>query len=88
MYLFPSFTELSGGKHMDFPTEKLNLTDKQAAKLCIKQYTKDMCHNLRSWFSFWPFGRLNCLYNLFDLYDVLLFYFLTRLMCELRTALL
>uniref|UniRef100_A0A8C1NPW4 PLA2c domain-containing protein n=1 Tax=Cyprinus carpio TaxID=7962 RepID=A0A8C1NPW4_CYPCA len=46
---------LSGGKHMDFPTEKLNLTDKQAAKLCIKQYTKDMCHNLRSWFSFWPF---------------------------------
>uniref|UniRef100_A0A8C2K9P5 PLA2c domain-containing protein n=1 Tax=Cyprinus carpio TaxID=7962 RepID=A0A8C2K9P5_CYPCA len=42
-------------KHMDFPTEKLNLTDKQAAKLCIKQYTKDMCHNLRSWFSFWPF---------------------------------
>uniref|UniRef100_A0A8C1NRH5 PLA2c domain-containing protein n=1 Tax=Cyprinus carpio TaxID=7962 RepID=A0A8C1NRH5_CYPCA len=56
-----TLNELSGGKHMDFPTEKLNLTDKQAAKLCIKQYTKDMCHNLRSWFSFWPFGRLNCL---------------------------
>uniref|UniRef100_A0A8C1NPX3 PLA2c domain-containing protein n=1 Tax=Cyprinus carpio TaxID=7962 RepID=A0A8C1NPX3_CYPCA len=52
-----TLNELSGGKHMDFPTEKLNLTDKQAAKLCIKQYTKDMCHNLRSWFSFWPFDE-------------------------------
>ncbi len=88
MYMFPSFTELSGGRHqLIFPIKKLNLADKQAAKLYMKQHTEDVCNNLSHRFSFWP-GRLNCLYNLFDLYNLLDFDFLIRLMCELRSALL
>ncbi|XP_050957873.1 cytosolic phospholipase A2 gamma-like [Labeo rohita] len=48
--------DLSGGKHqLIFPTEKLNLADKPAAKLYMKRYTEDVCNNLRLWFSFWPF---------------------------------
>uniref|UniRef100_A0A673H7W8 Cytosolic phospholipase A2 gamma-like n=1 Tax=Sinocyclocheilus rhinocerous TaxID=307959 RepID=A0A673H7W8_9TELE len=40
---------LGGGKKLIFPTEKLNLADKQAAKLYMKQYTEDVCNNLSSW---------------------------------------
>ncbi len=76
MYMFPSFTELGGGKHqLIFPIENLNLADKQAAKLYMKQHTEDVCNNLSHRFSFWPFSRLNYLYNVFDLYNVLHFWF-------------
>ncbi len=72
LYMFPSFTEISGGKRqLIFPIQKLNLADKHAANLYMKQYTEDLCNNLSLQFSFWPFGRLNCQYNLFDLYNVL-----------------
>ncbi|KAI2646741.1 Cytosolic phospholipase A2 gamma [Labeo rohita] len=42
-----SLNELSGGKcQMIFPIEKLNLADKEAAKLYMKQYTEDICKDL------------------------------------------
>ncbi|XP_052454730.1 cytosolic phospholipase A2 gamma-like [Carassius gibelio] len=51
-----TLNELSGGKRqLIFPTEKLNITDKQDATLYMKQYTEDVCNNLSSWFSCWPF---------------------------------
>lgn len=69
--MFPSFAELTGGKSQPiFQMEKLNLADKEAAKLYIKQYTKDVCNYL-SQFSLGPFGRLNCIYNVFDLHIVI-----------------
>ncbi|KAF4107933.1 hypothetical protein G5714_010692 [Onychostoma macrolepis] len=49
--------ELGGGKtQLIFPTEKLNLADKHAAKLYMQHYTKAVCNDLRCWFSFWPFN--------------------------------
>ncbi|XP_058632633.1 cytosolic phospholipase A2 gamma-like isoform X2 [Onychostoma macrolepis] len=49
--------KLGGGKHqLIFPIEKLNLADKQAAKLYMKQHTEDVCNHLSHWFSFWPFN--------------------------------
>ncbi|XP_050957874.1 cytosolic phospholipase A2 gamma-like, partial [Labeo rohita] len=47
--------ELGGGQHeLVFSSEKLNLADKQAAELYMKQYTEDVCNNLNQWNSFWP----------------------------------
>uniref|UniRef100_A0A671L8S1 Cytosolic phospholipase A2 gamma-like n=1 Tax=Sinocyclocheilus anshuiensis TaxID=1608454 RepID=A0A671L8S1_9TELE len=46
---------LAGGKsQLIFPTQKLNLSDKEAAKLYMKQYTEDVCNYL-SQFSLGPF---------------------------------
>ncbi|KAK7172546.1 hypothetical protein R3I93_002611 [Phoxinus phoxinus] len=39
-----------------FPGGKLDVTDKEAAKLYMKQFTLDVCNNLSVRFSFWPFG--------------------------------
>ncbi|XP_016103800.1 cytosolic phospholipase A2 gamma-like [Sinocyclocheilus grahami] len=64
-----TLNELGGGKKLIFSTEKLDLTDKLATKLYMKQYTEDVCNNLSSWFSSCPLSRLNCLNNLFDLYN-------------------
>ncbi|XP_059405380.1 cytosolic phospholipase A2 gamma [Carassius carassius] len=48
--------DLAGGKRqLVFPVQKLNLSDKEAAQLYMKQYTMDVCNYLNSWFSFWPF---------------------------------
>ncbi|XP_059404889.1 cytosolic phospholipase A2 gamma-like isoform X2 [Carassius carassius] len=45
-----TLNEVSGGKRrLIFPTEKLNLADKQTAKLHMKQYTEDVCNNLSLW---------------------------------------
>uniref|UniRef100_A0A671L0Q5 PLA2c domain-containing protein n=1 Tax=Sinocyclocheilus anshuiensis TaxID=1608454 RepID=A0A671L0Q5_9TELE len=41
-----TLNELGGGKKLICTTEKLNLADKQAAKLYMKQYTEDACNNL------------------------------------------
>ncbi len=69
--MFLSFSDLAGGKsQLIFPTQKLNLADKEAAKLYMKQYTEDVCNYL-SQFSLGPFGRLNCLHIVFDLYIVI-----------------
>ncbi|XP_077097930.1 cytosolic phospholipase A2 gamma-like [Siphateles boraxobius] len=38
-----------------FPVEKLDLTDKEAAKLYMKNFTMDVCNNSSVRFSFWPF---------------------------------
>uniref|UniRef100_A0A672RFE3 Cytosolic phospholipase A2 gamma-like n=1 Tax=Sinocyclocheilus grahami TaxID=75366 RepID=A0A672RFE3_SINGR len=47
--------DLAGGKsQLIFPTQKLNLADKEAAKLYMKQYTEDVCNYL-SQFSLGPF---------------------------------
>ncbi len=60
MYMLPSFAELAEGKRqLVFPVLKLNLADEEAAKLYMERYTMDVCNYLNSWFSFWPFGRLN-----------------------------
>uniref|UniRef100_A0A671L3C5 Cytosolic phospholipase A2 gamma-like n=1 Tax=Sinocyclocheilus anshuiensis TaxID=1608454 RepID=A0A671L3C5_9TELE len=54
-----TLNDLAGGKsQLIFPTQKLNLSDKEAAKLYMKQYTEDVCNYL-SQFSLGPFGRLN-----------------------------
>ncbi|XP_051750599.1 cytosolic phospholipase A2 gamma-like isoform X5 [Ctenopharyngodon idella] len=48
--------ELTGGKHhLVFQDKKLNLTDKEAAKQYMKQYTEDVCNDLSHCFCFWPF---------------------------------
>ncbi|XP_058632626.1 cytosolic phospholipase A2 gamma-like isoform X1 [Onychostoma macrolepis] len=48
--------DLTGGnRQLIFPTEKLNVADKEAAKLYMKQYTEDVCNDL-SLFSFGPLG--------------------------------
>ncbi|XP_051750595.1 cytosolic phospholipase A2 gamma-like isoform X3 [Ctenopharyngodon idella] len=48
--------ELTGGEHeLIFQVEKLNLTDKEAAKQYMKQYTEDVCNYVNHYFSFWPF---------------------------------
>ncbi len=66
--MFLSFTDLAGGKHqLIFPTQKLNLADKKAAKLYMKQYTEDVCNHL-SLFSLKHDGKLNHLYNVLDLF--------------------
>ncbi|XP_026099206.1 cytosolic phospholipase A2 gamma-like isoform X2 [Carassius auratus] len=45
-----TLNELSGGKRrVILPTEKLNLADKKAAELHMKQYTEDVCKNLSLW---------------------------------------
>uniref|UniRef100_A0A672SPS4 Cytosolic phospholipase A2 gamma-like n=1 Tax=Sinocyclocheilus grahami TaxID=75366 RepID=A0A672SPS4_SINGR len=41
-----TLNELGGGKKLIFSTEKLDLTDKLATKLYMKQYTEDVCNNL------------------------------------------
>ncbi|XP_067296458.1 cytosolic phospholipase A2 gamma-like isoform X1 [Pseudorasbora parva] len=46
-------TKLSEGKH--FQIRKLNLTDKEAAKQSMEQYTVDVCNDLSLRFSFWSF---------------------------------
>lgn len=49
-----TLNDLAGGKHqLIFPTQKLNLADKEAAKLYMKQYTEDVCNYL-SQFSLGP----------------------------------
>ncbi|XP_067295835.1 cytosolic phospholipase A2 gamma-like [Pseudorasbora parva] len=48
--------ELSGGKN--FHMKKLNLTDKEAAKQSMEQYTVNVCNFLSLIFSFWPFDIL------------------------------
>ncbi|XP_067262633.1 cytosolic phospholipase A2 gamma-like isoform X2 [Chanodichthys erythropterus] len=49
--------ELAGGEgQLIFPVEKLNLTDKEAAKLYMERYTMDVHNSLSSWFGFWPFN--------------------------------
>uniref|UniRef100_A0A673K7Z3 Cytosolic phospholipase A2 gamma-like n=1 Tax=Sinocyclocheilus rhinocerous TaxID=307959 RepID=A0A673K7Z3_9TELE len=54
-----TLNDLAAGKsQLIFPTQKLNLADKEAAKLYMKQYTEDVCNYL-SQFSLGPFGRLN-----------------------------
>ncbi len=69
--MFLSFTDLAGGKsQLIFPTQKLNLADKAAAKLYMKQYTEDVSNYL-SQFNLGFDGKLNCLYNVFDLYIVI-----------------
>lgn len=84
--MFPSVAELTGGKqHLIFPIEKLDLADKEAARLYMNQYTEDVCNDLSLWFRFWPFGRLNHLYNVNLQFT---FNFLIGLICELRSILL
>ncbi|XP_048042714.1 cytosolic phospholipase A2 gamma-like isoform X1 [Megalobrama amblycephala] len=47
--------KLTGGKNqLIFQEEKLNLTDKEAAKRYMKQYTEDVCNDLNHCFRFWP----------------------------------
>ncbi|XP_050959708.1 cytosolic phospholipase A2 gamma-like isoform X2 [Labeo rohita] len=42
-----TLTELAGDKHhMIFPGEKLNVADKEAAKLYMKRFTEDVCTDL------------------------------------------
>ncbi|XP_073696258.1 cytosolic phospholipase A2 gamma-like [Garra rufa] len=51
-----NLNELTGDKHqLDFQVQKLDLADKEAAKLYMKKYTIDVCNYLNSWFSVWPF---------------------------------
>ncbi|KAK7163942.1 hypothetical protein R3I94_002610 [Phoxinus phoxinus] len=51
-----TLTDLAGGKgQLIFPLGKLDLTDKEAAKLYMEHYTMDVCNNLSVWFKFWPF---------------------------------
>ncbi|KAF4113935.1 hypothetical protein G5714_006480 [Onychostoma macrolepis] len=51
-----TLNDLTGGKsQLIFPTEKLNVADKEAAKLYMKQYTEDVCNDL-SQFSFGLLG--------------------------------
>ncbi|KAL1273584.1 hypothetical protein QQF64_026398 [Cirrhinus molitorella] len=38
--------EFGGDKRMIFPTEKLNLTDVEAAEVYMKKYTEDVCNDL------------------------------------------
>ncbi|XP_026111321.1 cytosolic phospholipase A2 gamma-like [Carassius auratus] len=48
--------ELAEGKRqLIFPEGKLDLTNKEAAKLYMERYTMDVCNYLSDWFSFWPF---------------------------------
>ncbi|XP_073696286.1 cytosolic phospholipase A2 gamma-like [Garra rufa] len=50
-----TMNEFGGGiRSLIFPIEQLNLADKEAAKLYMKRYTKDVCNDLRS-FSLGPF---------------------------------
>ncbi|ROL53845.1 Cytosolic phospholipase A2 gamma [Anabarilius grahami] len=47
--------KLTRGKHhLIFQDKKLNLTDKEAAKRYMKQYTEDVCNDLNHCFRFWP----------------------------------
>ncbi|KAK7163890.1 hypothetical protein R3I94_002563 [Phoxinus phoxinus] len=51
--------EISEGKHqLSFQKKKLNLTDKEAAKQYMKQYTEDVCNDLSRCCNFWPFSDL------------------------------
>ncbi|KAK2910838.1 hypothetical protein Q8A67_002971 [Cirrhinus molitorella] len=51
-----TLNEHSGGKRkLIFPTERLNLANKQATKLYMKQYTEDVCNTLSLWIRLWPF---------------------------------
>ncbi|XP_048042711.1 cytosolic phospholipase A2 gamma-like isoform X2 [Megalobrama amblycephala] len=51
--------ELTGGKHqLIYQDKKLNLTDKEAAKQYMKQYTEDVCNDLSHCFCFRPFDIL------------------------------
>ncbi|XP_016375228.1 cytosolic phospholipase A2 gamma-like [Sinocyclocheilus rhinocerous] len=52
-----NLNELTGGKSQHiFQVEKLNLADKEAAKLHMRKYTLDICACLSVSFSFWPFN--------------------------------
>jgi len=60
--MFPSFPELTEGKHqLVIQTQKLIVTDKEAAKQYMKQFTEDVCHDLSHYCNFLSLGRLNCL---------------------------
>ncbi|XP_051748997.1 cytosolic phospholipase A2 gamma-like isoform X2 [Ctenopharyngodon idella] len=51
-----TLTDLAGGKdQLIFQVGELNLTDKEAAKLYMEQYTVDVHNSLSKWFSFWPY---------------------------------
>ncbi|XP_043094176.1 cytosolic phospholipase A2 gamma-like [Puntigrus tetrazona] len=50
-----TLNNLGGGKYQSFSDEKINLNDKQAAKLYMKQYTEHVFNNLSLNFTFWPF---------------------------------
>ncbi|KAL1273587.1 hypothetical protein QQF64_026401 [Cirrhinus molitorella] len=57
-----NLNELAGGKsQLIFPTQKLNLADKEAAKLYMKQYTEDVCNYL----SQFSLGRLDLFLSIF-----------------------
>ncbi|KAG1931581.1 cytosolic phospholipase A2 gamma [Pimephales promelas] len=54
-----SVNNLDGGKRqLIFQVEKLDLADKKAAKLYMKNFTMDVCNNLSVGFSFWPFDLI------------------------------
>ncbi|XP_051981702.1 cytosolic phospholipase A2 gamma-like [Xyrauchen texanus] len=58
-----NLAELSGGKsQLILEIGELNITDKVAAKVYMKQYTEYVCNNLSAWFSFWP---IDCLTSIF-----------------------
>ncbi|XP_073690819.1 cytosolic phospholipase A2 gamma-like [Garra rufa] len=46
--------KLAGDKNMLFQKKKLNLTEKEAAKQYMKQYTVDICNSLSHCAGFWP----------------------------------
>ncbi|XDV21682.1 hypothetical protein PO909_026724 [Leuciscus waleckii] len=51
-----TLTDLAGGiTQLIFPEGKLDLADKEAAKLYMESYSTDVCNNLSVRFSFWPF---------------------------------
>ncbi|XP_051973674.1 cytosolic phospholipase A2 gamma-like [Xyrauchen texanus] len=51
-----NLAELSGGKsQLIFIIGAPNLSDKNAAKWYMKQYTEDVCNNLNALISFWPY---------------------------------
>ncbi|XP_051750600.1 cytosolic phospholipase A2 gamma-like isoform X6 [Ctenopharyngodon idella] len=61
--------ELTGGEHhLVFPKKKLNLTDKEAAKQYMKQFTEDVCNDLSHCFSFWPFDIWTRIFICMDLW--------------------
>lgn len=79
--MFLSFSDLAGGKsQLIFPTQKLNLADKEAANLYMKQYTEDVCNHL-SLLSLKPDSKLKS----FDNIQIKCIVFL---MCKARSALL
>ncbi|ROL53843.1 Cytosolic phospholipase A2 gamma [Anabarilius grahami] len=61
--------KLTGGKYqLVFQDKKLNLTDKEAAKQFMTQYTEDVCNDLSHCFSFWPFDIWTRIFICMDLW--------------------